>query len=123
VATFRIMLRSGLAAVQDSVRDLEATTRVVRNFQPGIIPGLLQTAEYARRIMALTDIGRAQNYLSEQPSKIAVVYRGCARTAARRAFSSRSSISVMRSASWRAYGRTQQQPAPRSRTVPACPER
>ena len=57
VATFRIRLSSGLAAVQDSVRDLEASARVVRNFQPGIIPGLLQTAEYARRIMALADIG------------------------------------------------------------------
>jgi Domain of unknown function (DUF5753) len=30
---------------------------VVRNFQPGIIPGLLQTAEYARQIMALAGIG------------------------------------------------------------------
>jgi len=57
VATFRIRLSSGLAAVQDSVRDLEASARVVRNFQPGIIPGLLQTAEYARRIMALAGIG------------------------------------------------------------------
>jgi hypothetical protein len=57
VATFRIRLSSGLAAVQDSVRDLEASARVVRNFQPGIIPGLLQTAEYARQIMALADIG------------------------------------------------------------------
>ena len=55
VATFRVRLASGLAAVQDSVRDLEASARVVRNFQPGIIPGLLQTAEYARRIMALAD--------------------------------------------------------------------
>jgi uncharacterized protein DUF5753 len=29
----------------------------VRNFQPGIIPGLLQTAEYARGIMVLPGIG------------------------------------------------------------------
>jgi len=57
VATFRIRLSSGLAAVQDSVRDLEASARVVRNFQPGIIPGLLQTAESARWIVALADIG------------------------------------------------------------------
>jgi transcriptional regulator with XRE-family HTH domain len=57
VATFRVRLGSGLAAVQDSVRDLEASARVVRNFQPGIIPGLLQTAGYARRIMALAAIG------------------------------------------------------------------
>src|SRR5262249_11767192 len=55
VATFRTGLTSGLAAVQDSVRDLQASARVVRNFQPGIIPGLLQTAECPRRIMALAD--------------------------------------------------------------------
>jgi transcriptional regulator with XRE-family HTH domain len=57
VATFRSRLRGGLAAAQDSVRDLEASARVIRNFQPGIIPGLLQTAAYARRIMALADTG------------------------------------------------------------------
>jgi hypothetical protein len=57
VATFRIRLISGLAAVQDPVRDRDASARVVRNFQPGIIPGPLQTAEYARQIMALADVG------------------------------------------------------------------
>ena len=56
VATFRARLSHGLAAVQDSVRDLEASARVIRNFQPGIIPGLLQTADYARRIMTFADI-------------------------------------------------------------------
>ena len=34
----------GLAAVQEDVRQLEATARTLRNFQPGIVPGLLQTA-------------------------------------------------------------------------------
>jgi transcriptional regulator with XRE-family HTH domain len=55
VATFRVRLASGLAAAQAAVGDLEASARVVRNFQPGIIPGLLQTADYARRILALAD--------------------------------------------------------------------
>jgi transcriptional regulator with XRE-family HTH domain len=65
VTTFRTRLAGGLAAVQDSVRGLEATARTLRNFQPGIVPGLLQTAEYARRIMGFantigdTDIGAA----------------------------------------------------------------
>ena len=58
VATFRVRLRGGLAAAQDSVGDLEASARVVRNFQPGIIPGLLQTADYARRIMMLAGASR-----------------------------------------------------------------
>ena len=61
VATFRVRLTSGLAAVQDSVRDLEASARAICNFQPGIIPGLLQTAQYARRIMALADTNHDRN--------------------------------------------------------------
>lgn len=65
VTTFRARLSNGLAAVQDSVRGLESTARTLRNFQPGIVPGLLQTAEYARRIMSFantngdTDLGAA----------------------------------------------------------------
>lgn len=52
VTTMRARLSNGLAAVQEDVREREATARTLRNFQPGIIPGLLQTAEYARRILA-----------------------------------------------------------------------
>jgi transcriptional regulator with XRE-family HTH domain len=55
VTTFRVRLSGGLAAVQQSVRGLESTARTLRNFQPGIIPGLLQTAEYARRIMTFAN--------------------------------------------------------------------
>ncbi|MEV0612983.1 helix-turn-helix transcriptional regulator [Nonomuraea sp. NPDC050404] len=42
--------RSGLAAIQEDVRDLEARTKVFRAFEPGIIAGLLQTSEYARHV-------------------------------------------------------------------------
>ena len=52
VTTLRARLSNGLAAVQEDVRSLEATARTLRNFQPGIIPGLLQTAAYARRILS-----------------------------------------------------------------------
>jgi transcriptional regulator with XRE-family HTH domain len=56
VTTHRARLaEGGLAAVQDSVHDLEQTARMLRHFQPGIIPGLLQTAEYARRILTFAD--------------------------------------------------------------------
>jgi transcriptional regulator with XRE-family HTH domain len=57
VTTFRVRLGSGLAAVQESVRGLESTARTLRNFQPGFIPGLLQTAEYARRILGMANPG------------------------------------------------------------------
>ena len=55
VTTLRARLSNGLAAVQEDVRGLEATARTLRNFQPGIIPGLLQTAAYARRILTFAD--------------------------------------------------------------------
>lgn len=42
--------RSGLAALQEDVRDLEARTKLFRVFEPGILVGLLQTAEYARHV-------------------------------------------------------------------------
>lgn len=56
VATFREMLTGGLAAVQREVGEREAASAAVRNFQPGIIPGLLQTADYALRIMEMANI-------------------------------------------------------------------
>jgi len=42
--------RSGLAAIQEDIRDLEANTKLFRVFEPAILPGLLQTAEYARHV-------------------------------------------------------------------------
>lgn len=38
---------------QDEVRALESRTRMMRTFQPSLVPGLLQTAEYARRVFSL----------------------------------------------------------------------
>ncbi|MGS2641153.1 Scr1 family TA system antitoxin-like transcriptional regulator [Streptosporangium sp. LJ11] len=42
--------RSGLAALQEDIRDVEARTTQLRVFEPGVIIGLLQTTEYARSI-------------------------------------------------------------------------
>ncbi|MEV0596287.1 helix-turn-helix domain-containing protein [Nonomuraea cavernae] len=42
--------RSGLAAIQEDVRDLESKTKLFRVFEPNIVVGLLQTAEYARHV-------------------------------------------------------------------------
>ncbi|MDH2424075.1 helix-turn-helix transcriptional regulator [Sphaerisporangium sp. TRM90804] len=42
--------KSGLAALQEDVRDLESRTKLFRVFEPGVVIGLLQTAEYARHI-------------------------------------------------------------------------
>lgn len=41
--------------LQDDVRAFEDDAQVVRNFQPTLVPGLLQTADYARRVFATFD--------------------------------------------------------------------
>ncbi|MET8426608.1 helix-turn-helix transcriptional regulator [Nocardia sp. NPDC004860] len=41
--------------LQDDVRAFEEDAHVVRNFQPALVPGLLQTADYARRVFATFD--------------------------------------------------------------------
>lgn len=48
--TWRAMQRQALAGHQVRFRDLEATARFIRVFQPSLVPGLLQTAEYARQV-------------------------------------------------------------------------
>ena len=44
--------RRGLPALQQDVRDVEATSATILNFQPTIVPGLLQTADYALRLVS-----------------------------------------------------------------------
>jgi len=55
VTTFRERLRAGLTAIQQDVRALEATCRTLRHFQPTLVPGLLQTPDYARHVLELAD--------------------------------------------------------------------
>ncbi len=54
-------LLEGREHLQEMVRERDTAAAIVRNFQPTVIPGLLQTAEYARRILALgrTDVAAA----------------------------------------------------------------
>lgn len=49
--TWRKVIRRGLPDLQQDVRELEHDAATILNFQPTIIPGLLQTADYARRIV------------------------------------------------------------------------
>jgi transcriptional regulator with XRE-family HTH domain len=43
----------GRGHLQDGIRDLEDRTGVKRNYSPSLVPGLLQTAEYARRVFTM----------------------------------------------------------------------
>lgn len=46
-AEWRRQLRRGLRPHQDYITDLDARTRFFRVFEPTVVPGLIQTAEYA----------------------------------------------------------------------------
>jgi transcriptional regulator with XRE-family HTH domain len=47
---WRGAMREGLPRLQEEVASLEAVSGIVRSYHPVLVPGLLQTAEYARRI-------------------------------------------------------------------------
>jgi len=54
VHTWRTVL-DGRTHLQDDIGELESRTGKILTFQPSLIPGLLQTAEYARRVFTLFD--------------------------------------------------------------------
>ncbi len=43
--------------IQDEIEERELRARLVRTFQPSVVPGLLQTAEYARRVISMARPG------------------------------------------------------------------
>lgn len=61
--SWRILHRLGLAGKQQEIAELERRAKHIRTFQPVMVPGLLQIAEYARRVAEMAyepgDIGRA----------------------------------------------------------------
>lgn len=53
-ATWRRQLKTGMSARQRKSLDLEGATRLLRIFECGIIPGILQTPDYARRVLEIS---------------------------------------------------------------------
>jgi hypothetical protein len=45
------LMRGGMASVQAAIGDVEARTRILRNYQSALVPGLMQTPEYARAVL------------------------------------------------------------------------
>ncbi|MET9882371.1 helix-turn-helix transcriptional regulator [Streptomyces sp. NPDC006430] len=54
---WRLIRRMGVHKAQQQTRALEAQMALLRLFQPALIPGLLQTPEYIRAILARHDLG------------------------------------------------------------------
>jgi hypothetical protein len=57
--TARAMQRQQLAGHQERVRELQAASQLIRVFQPTVVPGLLQTAEYARQVFLRGGLARS----------------------------------------------------------------
>lgn len=53
VESNRTVLRRGAAIKQDQIRRVESEATTLRYFSPVIVPGLLQTAEYMRRVLSI----------------------------------------------------------------------
>lgn len=50
--------------IQDEIEERETRARLVRTFQPSVVPGLLQTAEYARRVISMAQLPNAVDDLA-----------------------------------------------------------
>ncbi|MGK5640456.1 helix-turn-helix domain-containing protein [Streptomyces sp. URMC 126] len=53
---WRLLKRTGVHKGQQAVKALEAQMSVLRLFQPALVPGLLQTAEYIRAVLRRHDL-------------------------------------------------------------------
>jgi transcriptional regulator with XRE-family HTH domain len=63
---FAVRMRGGHSGRQRAAVGLEAATSVMRVFEPDAIPGLLQTAEYARHILtSMTQLRQTPNDVEE----------------------------------------------------------
>jgi transcriptional regulator with XRE-family HTH domain len=49
--SWRVLHQLGLAEKQQEIAELEQQASQIHTFQPSMIPGLLQTADYARRML------------------------------------------------------------------------
>lgn len=59
---------------QRKFREREIAARTVRNFQPSVIPGLLQTPEYARAVLSLGRTRDVEAAVSERIARQKVLY-------------------------------------------------
>jgi transcriptional regulator with XRE-family HTH domain len=70
VDAWRTQFDAGLPSMQQDVRAMEAAAGLVTYFQPSLVPGLLQTAEYARRTFEVTDVKGWGDYSAAVAARI-----------------------------------------------------
>ncbi|HEX2132700.1 MAG TPA: helix-turn-helix transcriptional regulator [Actinophytocola sp.] len=56
---------SDRAHIQGEIEEREMRARLLRTFQPALVPGLLQTAEYARRVIAMGQVSRSAEEMAD----------------------------------------------------------
>lgn len=71
IETWRATFRGGRRHLQDDTRMYETTARTIRNFHPAIVPGLLQTAEYTRRVLTLAETDPVRKQRHDRPAAVA----------------------------------------------------
>jgi transcriptional regulator with XRE-family HTH domain len=67
---YRALLRPSFRRRQEEIRKMEQQATTIRLFQPNLVPGLLQTAEYARHVLA----GRSDDELASRVERQAILY-------------------------------------------------
>jgi transcriptional regulator with XRE-family HTH domain len=61
---------AGRAHLQDEIRAWEAAAHTVRNFQPTVIPGLLQTPEYAYYVIPRADVENVVDHAAAAAARL-----------------------------------------------------
>lgn len=56
--------------LQEQSRERNASAQLVQNFQPTVLPGLLQTADYARHVIPLADITASMDHSAALAARI-----------------------------------------------------
>jgi transcriptional regulator with XRE-family HTH domain len=69
-ATWHVTLRPGLARGQEVAHERELLAAAAHYYQLAVVPGLLQTAEYARRVLQLHDAIGDQDYAAAVARRI-----------------------------------------------------
>jgi hypothetical protein len=72
--SWRVLHQLGLAEKQQEIAELEQQATLICTFQPSMIPGLLQTADYARRMLTEAFPGTTPQDIQARMERQAILY-------------------------------------------------